>query len=87
MKDRRPRKLKKELKKRYAKTIALKLFKCAMVTAMNASAVACISSRPTWAAAPESGEDKSSVIVDVVVGVAEKIQEIMGESPKDWREA
>jgi hypothetical protein len=88
MKDRRPRKLKKEMKHRYSKVIAARLGKCAIVAAMNAISVAIINSQPNFAGGPvQSIAEKSLRIASTVLGTAEKVHEIMNSGPKNWREA
>lgn len=82
MKNRRPRKLKKQLKKRYAKAVALRIFQCALTTAGHAfqsAAVAAQIGQPMHVKALQS----ASIAIDC----SEALANIMKTGPQNWREA
>lgn len=88
MKDRRPRKLKKVLKKRYQQSISLKIIQSALSSVFAAMQVNIIQSKPI----PNSQEgyahkaEKTLAIVDTVQNAALSITQIMSEKPTNWRE-
>lgn len=85
MKDRRPRKLKKTLKRRFEKVQALRTVQVAMVTMGSALQMAGITARPnrTLADVPI----KAIRAVQLAIDTKESISKIMNTGPKNWREA
>lgn len=89
MKDRRPRKLKKVLKRRFEKVQAMRTIQTAFVTLGSAMQMAAISSRPIpkFGDAIVSPATKSLACAQLAMETAQKISEIMNTGPKNWREA
>jgi hypothetical protein len=87
MKDRRPRKLKKRLKRRYAAASAVRIVRCAMTTAVSLAQTAMIMSRPTQKHDPFGKAAKLLNTAEVAMDCAEAISQIMNSGPKNWREA
>lgn len=97
MKDRRPRKLKKLLKKRYRKAVALKTMQTALVTVGSAFQIAAIQSIPNFnkgslippdlARQPMSPAERAIAVVNLTIDTEKWIAEIINSGPKNWREA
>lgn len=87
MKDRRPRKLKKQLKKRYVRSIAFRTISTATISAVAAVQTASIMSRPIQKHDPFGKAAKLLNTVEVAMDCAEAISKIMNSGPKNWREA
>lgn len=90
MKDRRPRKLKKKLKRKFENVQAVKTLHTALVTVGSAMQIAAIASRPIPKFVGEaivSPVTKSLTCAQLAIETAQKISEIMNSGPKNWREA
>ncbi len=100
MKDRRPRKLKKELMRRFEKVQASKMVRTALVTMSSAFQCAVINSRPHPMPSMFEGvtennplihytstASKAIEVAKLAMNTAEAIANILNESPKNWREA
>lgn len=87
MKDRRPRKLKKQLKKRYDKMIAAKILQTAMTTTMSAIQMALIGAKPIPRYETGGVAVKAVKALETVMDCAQSITSIMNSGPKNWREA
>lgn len=81
MRNRFPRKLKKILKKRYAKVVCMKTVKSSVVAALGVAQVARVNSCLI------SGHEKVLKIIEVTKDTAIAVMGIMSESPTNWREA
>lgn len=81
MKDRRPRKLKKVLKKKFERVTAGKILLTSLVTMGSAFQTAAISGMPGLEI-----HEKALKIVDIVSTCANKISLIMSEKPTTWKE-
>ena len=85
MKDRRPRKRKKELKRKFEKVQALRTVQVAVITmeaGLQIAAIAAVPSRiPTDAAL------KGLRVAQTAIETQKSIAQVMNTGPKNWREA
>lgn len=89
MKDRRPRKLKKALKRKFDAHQSFKVAQSALVSALSCAQIAVIASAPV-SNIMTPGEPvalKSLRCAQVVMETAQQIKNIMNTGPKNWREA
>lgn len=86
MKDRRPRKIKKQLKKRYASAVALRMAQCALATRMGAVQTAIVASKHV-PKHDQAGIDKALATVKIAMDCANAVAGILKSGPKNWREA
>jgi len=86
MKDRRPRKLKKLLKKKFAKISAFKMIQAALSSVFAAAQLYAIRSKPIRKDDPNGKTEKALAITDVTLNAANSIQSIMSEKPTTWKE-
>lgn len=97
MKDRRPRKLKKTLKRRFAKVQVFRTVQVALTALGSAFQIARIQATPIPKAdtllPPELSRvqmtaiQKAKEVISVSMNTAESISKIMNTGPKNWREA
>lgn len=87
MKDRRPRKLKKQLKKRYASACAVRVAQCAMTTAMSAIQTAIVASKPIPKHDQAGLANKAIDTVKIAMDCANTVAGTLKSGPKNWREA
>lgn len=94
MKDRRPRKLKKRLKRRFEKVQALRTVQCALVSVGSAFQIAAVSARPIPSFLPDelkrgpmTAAEKALECASIAIDTAESISKIWNTGPKNWREA
>lgn len=82
MKQRLPRKYKKQVKKKLAAINASKVLRSAMASMMSAVQVAHITSYPMQT----SPAEKALSVAGLVVDTAKSISNIMSEKPNSWRD-
>lgn len=82
MKQRLPRKYKKQVKKKVAAMNASKVLRSAMASMMAATQLAMISSYPMQT----SPAEKAMSVAGLVVDTAKSISTIMSEKPNSWRD-
>lgn len=87
MKDRRPRKLKKQLKKRYDSAVALRIVRCALATEMGAVHTAIVASKPIPKHDQAGLANKAIGTVRIAMDSANTVAGILKSGPKNWREA
>jgi len=89
VKDRRPRKRKKELKRKFEKVQASRMVMTALVTASSAFRLATIVAYPRIFNLPPSvfAAEKAIKTIEVTKECTEAIANIMNTGPKNWREA
>jgi hypothetical protein len=80
MKQRLPRKHKKQVKKKVNALIVSRTVQSAIVSASSMAQLACIS------ATPNSIGEKALATVGIVHDTASKIVQIMSEKPNHWRD-
>lgn len=87
MKDRRPRKLKKVLKKKFERVFATKMLQSALSSVFAATQLAHIQAMPKEKGIDESIKaTKALLITDLIKNSAFHIQSIMKEKPTKWQE-
>lgn len=86
MKDRRPRKLKKQLKARYVRAIAFRTVATATISAVAAVQTAMVASRPIRKHDPAGLADKAMATVKIAMDCANTVAGILKSGPKNWRE-
>jgi hypothetical protein len=81
MKDRRPRKLKKILKARFAKATALRIVQAAIMTTLNICQMASVSALPT------PNPNKAIAVAQIAIETANALTQVMKSGPQNWRDA
>lgn len=87
MKDRRPRKLKKKLKKQYASACAVRVAQCAITTAMSAIHTVIVASKPVSKHDQAGLANKVIGTVKIAMDCANTVAGTLKSGPKNWREA
>lgn len=86
MKNRLPRKRKKQVKKVVARKTASKMAMCAVVAAQSYAQTAIISAIPVYSFAAVGVADKALRVIETVINTAYSVKQIMSEPPNSWRE-
>lgn len=82
MQDRRPRKLKKTLKRKFEKFQAFRTVQIAVTTMGSAYQMSVIASQPI-----DCAPYKTMATAQLAMTTAQSISKIMNTGPKNWREA